>query len=241
MTSAGGVRSTGRSRLAVVTAGVVAVVVGLQTVGTPSFPTSWYAHLADPINEWQGWLRTNRTTHWSFTFLINPLTDVVDFFLTSIEDFLTWLPWFIPPIVVFLVIARRRRYVMATAAALAVVYPGVVGVWEQSIETIALMAVSVAISVLLGIPLGIWTALNRRIEAILRPLLDAMQTVPATVYLIPIVLLFGIGKVPAAIATVIYALPPMIRLTALGIQQVPKAAVEIRIFSGLISRCTMPI
>ena len=239
MTSAVGVRSAGRSRLAVVAAGVVAVVVGLQTVGTPSFPTSWYAHLADPINEWQDWLRTNRTTHWSFTFLINPLTDVVDFFLTSIEDFLTWLPWFIPPIVVFLVIARRRRFVMATAAALAVVYPGVVGVWEQSIETIALMAVSVAISILLGIPLGIWTALNRRVEAILRPLLDAMQTVPATVYLIPIVLLFGIGKVPAAIATVIYALPPMIRLTALGIQQVPKAAVEASTMFGATRRQTL--
>ena len=232
-------RTAGRSRLALVSAALVAAVVALQAVGTPSFPTSWYAHLADPINSWQGWLRSNRTTHWSFTFLINPLTDVVDFFLTSIEDFLTWLPWFIPPIVVFLVIARRRRYVMATAAALAVVYPGIVGVWEQSIETIALMAVSVAISILLGIPLGIWTALNRRVEAILRPLLDAMQTVPATVYLIPIVLLFGIGKVPAAIATVIYALPPMIRLTALGIQQVPKAAVEASTMFGATRRQTL--
>ena len=170
-------RSTGRTRLVAVAAGLVVAIVVLQMLGTPSFPTSWYAHLADPINDWQGWLRTNRTTHWSFTLVINPLTDLVDFFLTAIEDFLTWLPWFIPPIVVFLVIARRRRFVMATAAALAVVYPGVVGVWEQSIETIALMAVSVAISILLGIPLGIWTALNRRVEAVLRPLLDAMQTV----------------------------------------------------------------
>jgi len=232
-------RSTGRPRPLLVGAGLVVAIVALQTVGTPSFPTSWYAHLADPVNDWQGWLRTNRTTHWSFTLVINPLTDLVDFFLTAIEDFLTWLPWFIPPIVVFLVIARRRRYVMATAAALAVVYPGVVGVWEQSIETIALMAVSVAISILLGIPLGIWTALNRRVEAVLRPLLDAMQTVPATVYLIPIVLLFGIGKVPAAIATVIYALPPMIRLTALGIQQVPKAAVEASTMFGATRRQTL--
>ncbi|MEY3389186.1 MAG: hypothetical protein RLZ74_792, partial [Actinomycetota bacterium] len=223
----------------VIAGGVVALLVIAQVVGSPSFPSNWYARLADPINDWQGWLRTNRSTHWSFTVFINPLTDLVDFFLTLIEDFFTWLPWFIPPIVVFLIIARRKRWVMATCAALAVIYPGVVGVWEQSIETIALMAVSVAISVLVGIPLGIWTALNKRAESILRPILDAMQTVPATVYLIPIVLLFGIGKVPAAIATVIYALPPMIRLTALGIQQVPRSAVEASRMFGATRRQTL--
>ena len=231
--------ATKRTKAFAIVGAVVAALVVAQVIGSPSFPSNWYAHLADPINSWQGWLRANRTTHWSFTFFINPLTDLVDFFLTLIEDFLTWLPWFIPPIVVFLVIARRKRWVMATCAALAVIYPGVVGVWEQSIETIALMAVSVAISIILGIPLGIWTALNKRAESILRPVLDAMQTVPATVYLIPIVLLFGIGKVPAAIATVIYALPPMIRLTALGIQQVPRSAVEASRMFGATRRQTL--
>ena len=228
-----------RQRLIIGTGIVATLLVVAQILGSASFPTNWYAHLADPVNNWQSWLRTNRTTHWSFTVFINPLTDLVDFFLTVIEDFLTWLPWFIPPVVVFLVIARRKRWVMATCAAIAVVYPGVVGVWEQSIETIALMTVSVAISVILGIPLGVWTALNKRAESILRPVLDAMQTVPATVYLIPIVLLFGIGKVPAAIATVIYALPPMIRLTALGIQQVPRSAVEASRMFGATRRQTL--
>ncbi len=228
-----------RQRLVIGSGVVAALLVAAQLIGSASFPSNWYAHLADPINDWQGWLRTNRTTHWSFTVFINPLTDLVDFLLTFVEDFFTWLPWFIPPIVVFLVIARRKRWVMATCAALAVIYPGVVGVWEQSIETIALMTVSVAISVILGIPLGVWTALNKRAESILRPILDAMQTVPATVYLIPIVLLFGIGKVPAAIATVIYALPPMVRLTALGIQQVPRSAVEASQMFGATRRQTL--
>ena len=228
-----------RQRLVIGSGVVAALLVAAQVIGSASFPSNWYAHLADPINDWQGWLRTNRTTHWSFTVFINPLTDLVDFLLTFVEDFFTWLPWFIPPIVVFLVIARRKRWVMATCAALAVIYPGVVGVWEQSIETIALMTVSVAISVILGIPLGVWTALNKRAESILRPILDAMQTVPATVYLIPIVLLFGIGKVPAAIATVIYALPPMVRLTALGIQQVPRSAVEASQMFGATRRQTL--
>ncbi len=228
-----------RQRLVIGSGVVAALLIAAQVIGSASFPSNWYAHLADPINDWQGWLRTNRTTHWSFTVFINPLTDLVDFLLTFVEDFFTWLPWFIPPIVVFLVIARRKRWVMATCAALAVIYPGVVGVWEQSIETIALMTVSVAISVILGIPLGVWTALNKRAESILRPILDAMQTVPATVYLIPIVLLFGIGKVPAAIATVIYALPPMVRLTALGIQQVPRSAVEASQMFGATRRQTL--
>jgi glycine betaine/proline transport system permease protein len=228
-----------RQRVVIGSGVVAALLIAAQLIGSASFPSNWYAHLADPINDWQGWLRTNRTTHWSFTVFINPLTDLVDFLLTFVEDFFTWLPWFIPPIVVFLVIARRKRWVMATCAALAVIYPGVVGVWEQSIETIALMTVSVAISVILGIPLGVWTALNKRAESILRPILDAMQTVPATVYLIPIVLLFGIGKVPAAIATVIYALPPMVRLTALGIQQVPRSAVEASQMFGATRRQTL--
>ena len=117
-------RST--TKVLAIAGALLAILVIAQIVGSPSFPSNWYAHLADPVNSWQGWLRDNRATHWSFTFFINPLTDLVDFFLTLIEDFLTWLPWFIPPIVVFLVIARRKRWVMATCAALAVIYPGVV-------------------------------------------------------------------------------------------------------------------
>ncbi|NDC45102.1 MAG: hypothetical protein EBZ55_03290, partial [Actinobacteria bacterium] len=86
-----------RTKAFAIVGAVVAALVIAQVIGSPSFPSNWYAHLADPINSWQGWLRANRTTHWSFTFFINPLTDLVDFFLTLIEDFLTWLPWFIPP------------------------------------------------------------------------------------------------------------------------------------------------
>ncbi|MFM9121359.1 MAG: ABC transporter permease, partial [Actinomycetota bacterium] len=98
------------------------------------------------------------------------------------------------------------------------------------------MAVAVFICVLIGVPLGVLAALRPRVEVALRPILDGMQTVPATVYLIPIVLLFGIGPAPAAIATVIYALPPMVRLTALGIQQVPKSAVEAAQMFGATKR-----
>jgi len=229
------------------TAAAIAVaLIALQILGSGGFPESWNIGLSEPINSWQSWIRTNRDQHWLFTFILNPITWVIELGLNFTESFIGWLPWFIPPIVVFAIIARRKRWVLASFAAFAVVYPGLVGVWQESIETISLMAVSVGICVLLGVPIGVWTALNRRAESVLRPVLDAMQTVPATVYLIPIVLLFGIGKVPAAIATVVYALPPMIRLTALGVQQVPRAAIEAGQMFGatkrqILSRIQLPL
>ena len=232
-------------RIRTVVAGVV-VLLALQVYGHGGFPASWNIGLSEPINSWQSWIRTNRDNHWLFTFILNPITWIVDLGLEFTESFIGWLPWFIPPIVVFAIIARRGKFVMAGFAAFAVVYPGLVGVWQESIETISLMAVAVGICVIVGVPLGVWTALNKRAESVLRPILDAMQTVPATVYLIPIVLLFGIGKVPAAIATVIYALPPMIRLTSLGVQQVPRSAIEAGQMFGatkrqILSRIQLPL
>jgi glycine betaine/proline transport system permease protein len=233
-------------RIRTAIAGVIVVLFALQIFGSGGFPESWNIGLSEPINSWQSWIRTNRDNHWLFTFILNPITWIVDLGLEFTESCIGWLPWFIPPIVVFAIIARRGKFVMAGFAAFAVVYPGLVGVWQESIETISLMAVSVGICVIVGVPLGVWTALNKRAESVLRPILDAMQTVPATVYLIPIVLLFGIGKVPAAIATVIYALPPMIRLTSLGVQQVPKAAIEAGQMFGatkrqILSRIQLPL
>ena len=211
-----------RHPLARIATVVTIVLVAAQTFGTRGFPESWNIGIAEPITGVQSWVRKNRSSNWSFKFFFNPAISVVEFGLNGVESFFMWLPWFIPPIVVFLTIARTRRWGLATFTACVVVYPGVVGIWPESIVTISLMAVSVAICVLVGVPLGVLTALNRRFEVILRPILDGMQTVPATVYLIPIVLVFGIGPAPAAIATVIYAIPPIIRLTCLGIRQVPK-------------------
>ena len=216
--------------------GLLVLLIAAQTFGTRGFPESLNIGLAEPITGVQSWVRKNRSSNWSFKFFFNPLISVVEFGLNGVESFFTWLPWFIPPIVVFVVIARTRRWGLATFTAFAVIYPGIVGVWSESIITISLMAVSVLICVVVGVPLGVLTALNKRSDSILRPILDGMQTVPATVYLIPIVLVFGIGPAPAAIATVIYALPPMIRLTALGVQQVPKSAIEAAQMFGATKR-----
>lgn len=235
-----GIRQSGvRQRVGVTTLSVMALGVIAQVFGNRGFPDSWNIGLARPINEAQSWIRDNRSHHWMFTFFFHPLTGVVNFALDSVTSLISWFPWFVAPIVVFAIIARTGHWLSGFLAACAVIYPGVVGVWHQSIETISLMAVAVAISVLIGLPLGIWTALNSRVEGVLRPILDAMQTVPATVYLIPVVLVFGIGQVPAAIATVIYSLPPVVRCTALGIKQVPPATVEASQMFGATSRQTL--
>ena len=100
------------------------------------------------------------------------------------------------------------------------------GFWEQTMQTVALVLSSTVIALILGVPLGIWTAQNRIAAKIIRPVMDLMQTMPAFVYLIPAVLFFGLGPVPGAFATVIFAMPPVVRLTDLGIRQVPEDIVE---------------
>lgn len=100
------------------------------------------------------------------------------------------------------------------------------GLWEETMQTLALVLSSTGMALLLGIPLGIWMASSGRCNKVLQPVLDCMQTMPAFVYLIPAVLFFGLGTVPGAFATIIFAMPPVARLTALGICQVPKNVVE---------------
>ncbi|MEM8638040.1 MAG: ABC transporter permease subunit [Cyanobacteria bacterium P01_G01_bin.54] len=113
---------------------------------------------------------------------------------------------------------------------------GFVGVWEQSMITLSLVVTALIFCIVVGIPLGIICARNNQIESWIRPLLDAMQSIPAFVYLIPVVMLFGIGEVPGVIATIIYAIPPLIRLTNLGIRQVPKEVVEAALAFGSTPR-----
>ena len=100
------------------------------------------------------------------------------------------------------------------------------GLWEFTMQTLALVATATLLSLLIGIPVGIWAAKNDVVDAIVRPILDFMQTMPAFVYLIPAVVLFGLGEVPGVIATFIFATPPCVRLTNLGIRQVSAEAVE---------------
>jgi len=136
-----------------------------------------------------------------------------------------------PPWVVLLAaaafgLAASRRWLFCLLSAGGLWVVGALGQWDQAMQTLALVVVSVAASLALGLPLGVGCARSRGLRRVAMPLLDLMQTIPSFVYLIPAAMLFGLGKVPALLATVIYAAPPLIRLTELGIRQVDAEAVE---------------
>ena len=120
----------------------------------------------------------------------------------------------------------RISYKFAIFTAVAFLLIVLTGFWEQTVVTLGLTFSATLISLLLGIPLGIWAARSERVATIIRPILDFMQTMPAFVYLIPAAMLFGLGRVPGIIATVIFAMPPAVRLTNLGIRQVNKEIIE---------------
>jgi glycine betaine/proline transport system permease protein len=116
------------------------------------------------------------------------------------------------------------RFALFTTLSLLLIYG--TGFWEQTVVTLGLTLSSTLISLAFGIPLGIWTAKNKHVSLIVRPILDLMQTMPAFVYLIPAAMLFGLGRVPGILSTVIFAMPPAVRLTSLGIRHVNREIVE---------------
>jgi glycine betaine/proline transport system permease protein len=150
----------------------------------------------------------------------------VDKLLTGFEHGLTALhPLIIIAVVCFLAwkFSGKRLAIFSLASMLLV---GFLGLWEETMITLAMVLSSVVICAVIGIPLGIMSGRSDRFEAGLRPVLDAMQTTPAFVYLVPIVMLFSVGNVAGVLATIIFALPPIIRLTGLGIRQVHPELVE---------------
>lgn len=147
-------------------------------------------------------------------------------FIEGFEWILLSIPFYVI-ILIFTVLAYfkvGRGVALFTALGLTLIY--LLGFWEETIETLALIFVSTMIALVQGVPLGIWAAKKPNANKVIRPILDLMQTMPAFVYLIPAVLFFSIGKLPGAFATVIFAMPPAVRLTTLGIQQVPEDVVE---------------
>ena len=135
-------------------------------------------------------------------------------------------PWIALVIVAALAFAATRRAVPTLAIAGCLYLVGCLGLWEQAMQTVAILSVAVALAVAIGLPVGIVSARSAWLRAGITPLLDLMQTIPSFVYLIPAAMLFGLGKVPAIVATVIYATPPLIRLTDLGLRQVDRQLTE---------------
>ena len=177
---------------------------------------------------------------WLLTYL-DGFFDVVGFIILKVvmafEDVFLFIPWLVIVILVGLAgwkLIRSLRTGILFMILMMII--GFFGYWDLAMQTLALVISSVVFALLIGLPLGVLMARNNRAEKILKPILDAMQTMPSFVYLIPALMFFGMGKVPSMFATIIYAVPPVIRLTNVGIRTVDVEAVEAAKAFGATSR-----
>jgi glycine betaine/proline transport system permease protein len=178
--------------------------------------------------------------------LFTAVTGCINALLNAVGLMVAGAPWPVTMAVILVLawqIAGPRVAVFSTAA---LAYLAVLGFWEKSMETVSLLGTATLLCLAVGIPLGVWCGRSQRFYAAVRPVLDFMQTMPAFVYLIPVIALFGIGKPPGVIATMIFGTPPVVRLTALGIQGVPATVREAALAYGatewfLLTRVDLPL
>jgi len=185
------------------------------------FPDTFKLNINDSIDQFVNNLNRN------FEGFFDIIKNIVLSFLNAIGFVVNLIPWWLFVIIIFVLGWKSSKKIhkgIIYAAFLLLI--GILGLWELMYLTLIIVIASVLISLLFGLPIGILVSSNKKAFAIVRPVLDAMQTMPSFVYLIPAVMFFGLGKVPAVIATIIYAIPPVIRLTSHAINQVDKEMVE---------------
>jgi len=195
------------------------------------FPEFINIPLAEGVDKIMDWLLLH----------LDGFFDVIGFIILKVvlafEDLFLFIPWF-----VIVLLVGLAGWKLIKSAKIGIVFMvlmmiiGFFGYWELAMQTLALVIASVVFALLIGLPLGIVMARNDRTEKILKPILDGMQTMPSFVYLIPALMFFGMGKVPSLFATIIYAVPPVIRLTNVGIRTVDIEAVEAAKAFGATSR-----
>ena len=150
----------------------------------------------------------------------------IDTTLNAVQSWLLAIPQPLMLLAIALVALLASGPRLAIGALCSFIFIGLIGAWAQSMVTLSLVITSVVFCIVIGLPLGILMARSDRLQSILRPLMDAMQTTPAFVYLVPVVMLFGIGNVPGVVTTIVFALPPLVRLTNLGIRNVRTDLIE---------------
>ncbi len=194
------------------------------------FPDFLRFEISEPIDTAVTWLLRN----WDGLFDI--ISRIILIMFNGVETVLNVVPWWL--YVVGLLVAGWKLYNVKTGLTLSamLIAIGLFGLWELMIYTLVIVIISVIVSVLIGLPTGIFMAKSENAKNILMPILDAMQTMPSFVYLLPAVMFFGFGRVPAIIATTTYAIAPLIRLTYLGISTVNKEVVEAGKSFGSTSR-----
>jgi glycine betaine/proline transport system permease protein len=211
-----------------------AIVLG-RAMGWISFPEVWDVSVFDPVDEVVRWGRDN------LSFITRPVNDfIVAGLLIPVRDFLTLtVAWPVLLLVTGFICWRLKGVGLAIFSVFALLFVGLIGMWALSLETLVQVLAAVIIAVAIAIPVGIWVGRSPRVEAAITPILDALQTIPSFVYIIPVILLFTVGQVPGIIAAVLYAIVPGIRITALGIRQVPEESVEASQTFGATPRQTM--
>lgn len=177
-----------------------------------------------PVGDWVengvDWVQDN------FTGVLDGISDTLELVIDGFEDLLTALPPLLLATLIVLLATWRVgwRFGLFAVAAMALLFG--MHIWDETVETLALVIGASVLALAIGIPIGIAMARSNAVEAAIRPLLDLMQTMPPFVYLIPAAIFFGLGKVPGAIATLIFSMPPAVRLTNLGIRQVNREHIE---------------
>ncbi|MEM1297833.1 MAG: ABC transporter permease subunit [Pseudomonadota bacterium] len=200
------------------------LMIDAWIVSFGDYPRDWRFRIRVPVDDAIDWLTVNPTfilvtktmKAWIYLYFLNPL-----------DRFLTELPWWYVMAVFSVGAWAAAGWRLGVTMLLALVFCAAVGLWELTLYTLAGTTVSVFFCMLAGIPMGIWAGNSRTVEALIRPVLDLMQTIPSFVYLIPALFFFGGSPTTAIFATVIYAIPPIIRTTALGIRQVPEQIDEV--------------
>ncbi|MGW6508838.1 ABC transporter permease [Streptomyces niveus] len=226
-------RLAGNPRAMLLIAAVLVAIVSAALTGSGAWPADLTVDVRSPLDDLNRWLVDNRTTHPLFLYFLLHISNSAESSVDGVFSLLESLG-FIGVTVAAVLIAwyaggagLRRRALRTAATALATfAVIGLLGMWEPAMETLALMIVAVAVAALVGALLGLAAGLSDRCQRVLRPVFDTMQVLPAFSYLLPFVLLFDIGIPSVFVATVIYAAPPMARLTALGLRGVDAAALE---------------
>ncbi|MFF9018551.1 ABC transporter permease subunit [Streptomyces sp. NPDC014870] len=212
---------------AVALAATAVVAVAGRLADRLSWPSAWTVDIAGPVNTAVDWM----TAHlYSGVPLVGGTADwaarFTSWVLNPLRDGLQWLPWWAVLVAVGALALLIGTWRTAATAVLAMAAIGVLGVWDPALDTLSQVLAAVAVTLLLGVALGVAAARSARLGRALRPVLDVFQTMPQFVYLIPVVALFGVGRAPAVAAAVVYALPAVVRITAQGVRAVDPAALE---------------